>query len=223
MSFQQAEYWCHFQAGNRPYCYAICYPNGIPFYVGKGRAQRLIQHGHCVRKDRKQPAKRDARHEVLLEIHRHGAVEQYAILALCDSDSEAYQIEAQAIAMWGRRCRGDLLTNGDDGQRTPITPWVMPSQPAIHVNGGASKAVWVVHPRISGRAPAHKGVTRKCPACLASCMHPGNVVLHGARCPECCHFFDADGEVIHQFWLENRPRVNAELCMPDDLDALNRP
>ncbi|QDV26355.1 GIY-YIG nuclease family protein [Aureliella helgolandensis] len=209
MNWQDARYWCHFVA-NRPYVYAICYPTGLPFYVGKGRAERLIQHGHFLREELvRGGVPRDEKERVIKGLHVANHEEMHVILALCDRDAEAYRLEAMIIATWGRRANGGMLTNADEGVLTQVPEsWVIPEPPAIAVNNpNCNGGMWVKHPKINPRAPTHRGVIISCPVCREECMHRGGQATEDVRCPYCHHFFSVDGERLLQHWYANRPKL----------------
>ncbi len=102
MTDAQARGYCHFIA-NRPYVYAICQPNGLPFYIGKGRAERMMAHAHFLVKEPTNDVLfcKNRKEEELLKLLISKHQERYAILAECETDKEAFAIEAHYIKQWG--------------------------------------------------------------------------------------------------------------------------
>jgi hypothetical protein len=209
MSWDQAQVWCHYSA-NSPYVYALCYPTGLPFYVGKGRAQRMLAHAHFTKM---QKSAIDQKERTITALHEMGLSEAYAVLALCDSDEMALRLESTAIHQWGRRVEGRMLTNIELGETVDPVPWNLPPPPVIAIRGNPTPTNWVIHPSLQNRAPRHRGVAIECPSCRGECYYPAAMRLDSVRCPICMHFFDVDADQLYQFWLERRHDHSRKLSL----------
>lgn len=210
MEWEHAHHWCHF-SGNCHYVYAICYPSGLPFYVGKGSALRMVTHGKFVGK--REPA--DEKELVLSELQSLGVSERYAILVSDVTAQSAYQIEAIAITQWGRRANGGLLTNRDEGQLVSEPEcWSLPQPEQVPIKGNPYPTLWALHPKIQFRAPRVRGVALDCPRCTARFYTAPNEQLHALRCPACYHFIDVNNSEIYEYWRLNRHNHQVELTYP---------
>lgn len=92
------------------YVYALCLPNGQPFYIGKGCGMRAWDH--LVEATRKHPHN----NLKLQVIHDLLDINEYPIMHICESnltEIEAYDIEEQYIKFYGRYDIDELgvLTN----------------------------------------------------------------------------------------------------------------
>lgn len=192
MTFQQAHYWAHFNAGTKPYVYALCYPTGLPFYIGKGTKKRLISHGKFVG----ERAPQDEKEEVIEQLQQMGLSEYYAVLVLHLTNSQALTEEAKFIIKCGRRSNGGMLTNLDEGNlvREPET-WDLPQQPEL-IPSCVNPNRWVIHPEITCRKPTQSGVAIRCPACDYYCKHPLGVKFEQVRCPHCFHGWSVDPDSV---------------------------
>jgi len=91
----------------RFYVYALCYPDGRAFYIGKGQRDRMVHH------------ERDARNGVqnhkcntIRKIWRDGGAVSKRVLFETDDEAEAYVEEIRQIALHGGVAR---LTNQKKG------------------------------------------------------------------------------------------------------------
>lgn len=88
------------------YVYILARPNGKPFYVGKGKRDRIYAHENEARRDC--PCHKC---RVIRKIWRNGGeVQRYKVLTTHD-EAEAYAYEVQLIALIGR----DSLVNISEG------------------------------------------------------------------------------------------------------------
>lgn len=211
MEWSHAHHWCHYSENNH-YVYALCYPTGLPFYVGKGSGNRMLAHAAFIGK--REP--RDEKELVIANLQDQGVNERYAVLSLQDDQDRAYQHEAMAILLWGRRSNGGLLTNADEGDtRGEPENWELPTPPIVQVRGNPNPMRWVIHPAIQFRCPTHRGMLIICPQCREQCIHPSAMKLEGIRCPFCHHFWRVDIEKLYDYWARNRHDHSRPLKLPD--------
>jgi hypothetical protein len=88
------------------YVYHLCYPDGQPFYIGKGRGQRIYQHAAEARK-----GKESYKCNTIRSLWRRGQDICYRVVFVSSSESEAYAIERAEIAAVGLA----NLTNMQEG------------------------------------------------------------------------------------------------------------
>lgn len=200
MSWQQAAKWAQGN-GLRPYVYAICYPNGLPFYIGKGRRQRLMQHAAFLRltdlwANVKRP--RDEKEAVIWQLALNRDYERYAILAICETDYEAFGLEAVAIDRYGRRERGGLLCNATVATQAP--PWPMPAMPDVGDARTDGEFLWNLAPELNSRG-VQVGKAVWCPKCDNPGMCARSAHVRELRCPVCFHYFELVDEWKLRKWL----------------------
>lgn len=92
----------------RFYVYVLAYPDGKPFYVGKGTKDRIFAHeveartGHRCRKCR-----------VIRKVWSQGGQIQRYYVFTTDDEHEALQYEFEIIAMFGRSTLVNLRSGGE--------------------------------------------------------------------------------------------------------------
>lgn len=98
------------------YVYALCYPNGQPFYVGKGMADRYSSHFEEYRLS-SDPNKHKVR--TITKIVSQGGIPLVRFLKAVKTENEAFAAEIEFIKQYGRRDTGTgiltNLTNGGEG------------------------------------------------------------------------------------------------------------
>jgi hypothetical protein len=90
----------------RFYVYVLCKPNDTPFYVGKGKGNRVYDHDAEARKGH-----RCHKCNTIRKIWKHGGQVRRYFVFTTDDEQEAYQHEKELIASYGRK----NLTNSTDG------------------------------------------------------------------------------------------------------------
>jgi hypothetical protein len=95
------------------YVYVLVRPNGVPFYVGKGKDKRIFDHDKEARSGHK-----CYKCNVIRKIWKQGGeVQRYIVFTTID-ESEAYAYERELISLHGRHNLTNL-TDGGEGLRNP--------------------------------------------------------------------------------------------------------
>lgn len=200
MSWQQATKWAAFNY--MPYVYAITYPNGLPFYVGKGNGARLLAHAGFLRLSAmwqhiKPP--RDEKEAVLWQLAIARSYERYAILAICSSDREAFEIEAVAIEHYGRRERDGILCNATQAIEAPA--WPMPTPPELDEVLTDGDYPWVICKELCARYATNQGLVVWCKKCDNPALIVRQKPITDLRCPICFHYFEMVSEEKLRKWI----------------------
>lgn len=176
-----------FYAGKLNYVYAICYPSGLPFYVGRGSRYRACAH---VDETWEIPTERwTEKHHLIVSLSRRNESEWYHFLALVETKEEAAGIEQRYIQQWGVRHKGGLLVN----HARPIAYPHIGELPAAPVQMKAVENVSgprsIHHPDLLLGDFGNDGMTTNCPTCLKQCYCPISLASKRGQCPYCAHFF----------------------------------
>lgn len=101
----------------KPYVYLLCYPNGTPFYIGKGRYDRMRHHIHKATKTNMKSQKL----KIIREILEKGQEVFIQIDSIHDTDRQAFNREKYLQFEYGLRIdKTGVLTNlciGRSGRR----------------------------------------------------------------------------------------------------------
>jgi hypothetical protein len=102
--------------GKQFYVYVLQKPDGIPFYVGKGVGQRVLNHEAEARNTTRLTHKLN----VIRSLHRKGLRIHYRLDSFFDNESDAHERERYLIQSIGRHDlrRGPLTNQTDGGEGT---------------------------------------------------------------------------------------------------------
>ncbi|MBX3422206.1 MAG: hypothetical protein KF752_11685 [Pirellulaceae bacterium] len=192
-----------FHADTRYYVYAICYPNGLPMYVGRGKKLRVCQHIDELRRlplDRWKE-KHFELHDLLIRNQR----ERYHFLALVDHQSQAAQIERAFVLRWQLRRYGGLLVNSaiPDAAATLTTQADDCKCQALD-EGSKPDTSMAVDRHPDGRQPIFhldmldrfcgSLVDYTCGVCRREVSVPRDLQAEVVQCPHCAHLFVPQSE-----------------------------
>jgi hypothetical protein len=180
-----------FFASGKYYVYAICYPSGLPFYVGRGRKLRVCQH---VEETWRLPEERlKAKHRELMALSDANESEWYHFLALVSDPEEAANIERAYVQKWKRVRQGGLLLNSvtPDGsmnaEAVDVAQLDLPDT-SLAVNTEGREERSVLHPELfDGNCGYNRRYT--CGICREFCLVPDKLVSRIVQCPNCAHMF----------------------------------
>jgi hypothetical protein len=175
------------------YTYAVCYCNGLPFYVGKGTGSRVCQHYRETFSDNpKVRARHSEKNRIIERLNDYpgaGSGELYHLFLL-GTEAEAYALEQSLISRWGIRAAGGLLTNATAATLAPFVE--TPPDAAMrenrwdwHYGRKGPRMVW--HPSMTDVPLRELGkpVEKGCPACYGRVQIPATLLGVEVACPHC--------------------------------------
>lgn len=175
-----------FYASGLYYVYALCYPSGLPFYIGAGQDRRCFSH---IAESATRSQKWNEKNEIIHQLLDCGGAVWFHFLALVDDRSLAGRIEAHWIRKLGLRKTGGVLANAvkPDGvvDALPVPPQI-PGCREEAILKSFRHPVLVVPPPV-GPAP-RKGKVVTCPACNNEGQVIASMVGAKIACPHCGHF-----------------------------------
>ncbi|MFO0940059.1 MAG: hypothetical protein U0930_04765 [Pirellulales bacterium] len=177
-----------FYAQGQFYVYALCYPSGLPFYVGRGKKYRVCQHAEEV--DRLPELQRSEKHRVLIDLANRNETEWYHFLALRESAEEAASIERNYVERWGIRRQGGLLVNRciPDGETEAVDVEALEPVDTTMVGRDTNRRRRVHHPDILlGIGGFDKDFD--CSICRGPVLVPDTLMAKIVQCPHCAHLF----------------------------------
>lgn len=181
-----------FHAQAKHYVYAICYPSGLPMYVGRGRKFRVCQHAEEALK--LPEGQLQEKHREIIRLRDSGEWEWYHFLALVSSEAEAARIERAYVQRWGLRSRGGMLVNRIiPDARDAIEPPDLEGIPLPDTSLAVAETIkdsrrQVYHPEL---LDGYQGPQREynCAICRGPCSVPDDLTSKIVQCPHCAHLF----------------------------------
>lgn len=200
VNYAIAKRWCFYAGRQNFYTYALCYPSGLPFYVGQGKFERAL--AHLAEAERTPIEKRTAKHETIHYIWSLNEDVHYCFLGLFRTRDESIKLENQYIDYYGLRARRGTLTNlageREPASNVPLSPIGFPEeQECVHHPGAIGKwkfSIRVFHNSDYVVSPPRgiaivSGAVADCPAC----GQPGQLnrdMRHlKLLCSYCSHYF----------------------------------
>lgn len=105
-----AKRWCYYSHPCN-YVYSLCYPTGIPFYVGVGVGDRAVSHVLETKRLAQKGSLQIEKNQEIARLLSSGQEVWYHFLCLTESRQEAEETESFWINYWEIRQRGGMLTN----------------------------------------------------------------------------------------------------------------
>lgn len=180
-----------FFATGKHYVYAICYPSGVPFYVGRGKKLRVCQHAEeawRLPEHRLKP-----KHFELRSLARSNESEWYHFMALVEDPLEAAAIEQAYVKRWRLDRSGGLLLNSvvpDGSPEVDSMDLETIDLPDTSMVIGSERRTekTVFHPHLfDGNCGNPRRYT--CGICRSFCLVPEKLVSQIVQCPNCAHMF----------------------------------
>jgi hypothetical protein len=196
LNLDAAQTFC-FYSKKLYYVYALCYPTGLPFYVGMGNNKRCFQHLN-ESKVWQASARWNEKNDVIYQLLQTNESVWYHFLALVSERLDAAKIEAYWIKKWGMRDRGGMLTNSIQPESTLAdcsdTPPPIPGVDENIIIKSFQHPLFVLKPP-SGPAP-RMGQVIRCYACGKPSQISGPMSGSKCLCSHCGHYVNfTNGEV----------------------------
>jgi ribosomal protein L37AE/L43A len=192
---KQARRWCY-HAHLCNYVYALCYPTGIPFYVGVGVLDRAIEHVVETRRLGKQGGLRFEKNQEIARLLSSGQGVWYHFLCLTDSRQESLETESFWINYWEMRHLGGMLTNLEYPPTDPELTKPEPPPLPDGIEEPEPRIVVFQHPDMVACPPSPEELeggkwphdTISCNACGSQSYISKRMAEKHLICPSCGHY-----------------------------------
>ena len=104
------------------YVYALCRPTGEPFYIGKGKGLRALQHVGEAKQGRRLFQNNPHKNNIIRKMRRTGDAVHYKLARQFDDEDESLDFEHKLIEHYKRFCDGGCLSNLDPGRGSARGP-----------------------------------------------------------------------------------------------------
>ena len=176
-----------------PYVYALCDPDGIPFYLGSGVRDRALQHAEELQRLPKDQW--TEKHRVIERLQRRNRHVWYHFFGLFKNREEAYRQEYYYVELFGLRTAGGLLTNLSLPRRTkadfPLTHEREPKIAEAFHQGNTIRLFEHCDCVVAHSANLNNAMhSMPCPGCGVKGYYSTEMFSKKILCGLCGHFFE---------------------------------